>query len=118
MVEADAVGRGADVGALENSGSGSVCQRSFTELVLRLFAEPALRFFTSFRMTYEGLRVTVEGFRMTTLSSVILSPSALSEPQGQAPRRGRISIPIAHWLSTLKLTHCQPVGWLRPEGYG
>ena len=38
--------------------SGSVCQRSSTELVLRLFA---LR------------RVTVEGFRMTDLASVILS---------------------------------------------
>ncbi len=40
------------------NGSGSFCQRSFTELVLRLFAL---------------LRVTVEGFRMTSLSSVILS---------------------------------------------
>ena len=75
-------------------GRGSSCQRSFTELVLRLFAEPALRFFTEFslsamgdpslslrmtqregfRMTYEGLRVTVEGFRMTSLASVILEP--------------------------------------------
>ena len=75
-------------------GRGSSCQRSFTELVLRLFAEPALRFFTEFslsamgdpslslrmtqregfRITYEGLRVTVEGFRMTSLASVILEP--------------------------------------------
>ena len=55
-------------------GSGSFCQRSFTELVLRLFAEPALRFFTSFRMTYEGLRVTAEGVRMTSLACVILEP--------------------------------------------
>jgi len=39
--------------------SGSFCQRSFTEPVLRLFAL---------------LRVTVEGFRMTSLASVILEP--------------------------------------------
>src|SRR3990172_11309545 len=72
--------------------SGSFCERSFTELVLRLFAL---------------LRVTVEEFRMTGLTRVILSPSALSGPQGPAPRRGRISTPVAHWLASLKLTHYQ-----------
>ena len=39
-------------------GSGSFCQRSFTESVLRLFAL---------------LRVIVEGSRMTSLASVTLS---------------------------------------------
>jgi hypothetical protein len=34
----------------EDLGSGSLCQRSFTELVLRLF--------TSFRVTVEGFRMT------------------------------------------------------------
>ncbi len=45
------------------TGSGSFCQRSFTELVLRLFAEFTLsktRSFALLRMTgCEGLRVTV-----------------------------------------------------------
>ena len=59
----------------------------------------------------EGLRVTVEGFRMTSLTRAILSPSALSGPQGLAPRRGRISMPIPHRLATLKLTH-YPIFWL------
>ncbi len=61
-------------------GGGSVCQRSFTELA-------------------------VEGFRMTSLATVILSPSAPSGPQGPAPRRGRISTSVAHRLAGLKLTH-------------
>ncbi len=68
-----------------HAGSGSFCQRSFTELVLRLFGESTLSRIRSFaeltlsganvlRMTgSEGLRVTVEGFRMTSLSRVILS---------------------------------------------
>jgi hypothetical protein len=70
---------------VEICGSGSVCQRSFTELVLRLFAESTLSRIRSFallrmtgsegfRMTCEGPGVTVEGFRMTSLSSVILEP--------------------------------------------
>src|SRR3972149_6027719 len=42
----------------KGDGSGSFCQRSFTEPVLRLFAL---------------LRVTAEGVRMTSLASVILS---------------------------------------------
>ena len=40
--------------------------RSFTEFILRFFTEFTLRSFALLRMTgCEGLRVTVEGFRMT-----------------------------------------------------
>ena len=38
---------------------------------------------------------------MTSLARVALSPSALSGPQGLASRRGRISIPVAHRLTSL-----------------
>jgi hypothetical protein len=55
-------------------GSGSFCQRSFTELVLRLFAEFTLSTFASLSVDSANvLRVTVEGFRMTSLASVTLS---------------------------------------------
>jgi len=53
--------------------------------------------------------VHFEGFRMTSRTSVILSPSALSGPQGLAPRRGRISVPAAQWLASIKLAHYQPI---------
>ncbi len=46
---------------------------------------------------------------MTSLINVILSPSALSGPQGLAPRRGRILTPVTHWFAGLK-TDPQPVG--------
>ncbi len=53
---------------------------------------------------------------MTSVASVILSPSALSGPQGLAPRRGRISTPVARRLASLKLTHYDAAHELDPWG--
>jgi len=60
----------------------------------------------------QGMRMA---FRKTSNQAshgliVILSPSALRGPQGQALRMGRISFPFAQWLASLKtIYHPDPI---------
>jgi hypothetical protein len=78
--------------------SAELTAEAFTELVLRLFAAFTLsrtRSFALLRMTAcEGLRVTVEGFRMTSLCSVILSGAKnLYSFCLSHPHPGRVGVP-------------------------